>query len=592
MSGVVTAVVGQELPIVLQLPDGETGMYPQAEVYDNDDNNLTTLSLEHKANGFYAPASAYSMPDKVFVVVVYIVYTDSGHTTESSVYLRDLDVFRRNDIEADWANGGRLDTILDAVAVEANVQGHTADALIAYDPPTRTEATADKNEIIAEVDANETKIDAVQADTNDIQTRLPAALVGGRMDSDVGHMQAGTVSAAVIATDAVDADALAVDAVAEIQSGLAVPGDQMNLVDDAITLSKFDETTAWPLEAADTGANTVARTGADTDTLETLSDQIDALNDLAIADVQTAMTNQGYTAARAPNLDNLDVTVSSRAAPGDAMDLITNALDAAALAADAVTEIIAGVWSELVPGAFGAGSAGYILGTNLDIQVSTRAVPGDAMGLVTDALDAGALAASALAELNTYLEVTASHGAGSWQSATVSPSAVAMAVWSEAVPGTFGVGEAGYVLGMNLDALISSRSSHSAIDVDTQLSGVHGSGSWEGDSAATIDALLTVNHGAGSWATALVDLDAIASAVWEKDFSLYTVDTQMGYIVNKYLRALVLGDAKQDQANFQWVVYDPDDGLDAGATELARHDTFDASGNPSNVQVYTRKLVP
>jgi hypothetical protein len=48
----------------------------------------------------------------------------------------------------------------------------------------------------------------VQADTDDIQTRLPAALVGGRMDSDVGAMQAGTVTAAVIATDAVDDAAL------------------------------------------------------------------------------------------------------------------------------------------------------------------------------------------------------------------------------------------------------------------------------------------------------------------------------------------------------------------------------------------------
>ena len=50
----------------------------------------------------------------------------------------------------------------------------------------------------------------------------------------------------------------------------------MALVDDAITSSKFDESTAFPLKSADTGATAVARTGADSDTLETLSDQIDA----------------------------------------------------------------------------------------------------------------------------------------------------------------------------------------------------------------------------------------------------------------------------------------------------------------------------
>lgn len=64
-------------------------------------------------------------------------------------------------------------------------------------------------------------IATVQADTDNIQTRLPAALVGGRMDASVGAMAAGVVTAAAIATDAIDADALAADAVAEIQSGLS-----------------------------------------------------------------------------------------------------------------------------------------------------------------------------------------------------------------------------------------------------------------------------------------------------------------------------------------------------------------------------------
>lgn len=51
----------------------------------------------------------------------------------------------------------------------AQIQSEAADALNAYDPPTRAEATADKDEILA--------------DTNDIQSRLPAALSGGRMIS-------------------------------------------------------------------------------------------------------------------------------------------------------------------------------------------------------------------------------------------------------------------------------------------------------------------------------------------------------------------------------------------------------------------------
>jgi len=54
-------------------------------------------------------------------------------------------------------------------------------------------------------------ITTIQADTNDIQTRLPAALIGGRIDATVGAMQTDTLTAA----------ALAADAVAEIQSGLS-----------------------------------------------------------------------------------------------------------------------------------------------------------------------------------------------------------------------------------------------------------------------------------------------------------------------------------------------------------------------------------
>lgn len=67
----------------------------------------------------------------------------------------------------------------------------------------------------------DSQLSGIQSDTNDIQTRLPAALVSGRMDVSVGAMAANVVTAAAIATDAIDADAIAASAVTEIQSGLA-----------------------------------------------------------------------------------------------------------------------------------------------------------------------------------------------------------------------------------------------------------------------------------------------------------------------------------------------------------------------------------
>jgi hypothetical protein len=52
--------------------------------------------------------------------------------------------------------------------------------------------------------ASQTTADAIEADTQDIQSRLPAALVSGRIDASVGAMAANTLTASALATDAVN----------------------------------------------------------------------------------------------------------------------------------------------------------------------------------------------------------------------------------------------------------------------------------------------------------------------------------------------------------------------------------------------------
>lgn len=61
----------------------------------------------------------------------------------------------------------------------------------------------------------------VETDTQDIQGRIPAALVSGRMDSNVQAMADDVITAAKIAADAIGASELATSAVTEIQSGLS-----------------------------------------------------------------------------------------------------------------------------------------------------------------------------------------------------------------------------------------------------------------------------------------------------------------------------------------------------------------------------------
>lgn len=142
-------------------------------------------------------------------------------------------------------------------------------------------------------------IASIQSDTNDIQTRLPAALVGGRMDSSVGAMGADVITAAAIAPNAITAS-------------------------EAPALANLDVavSTRSTYAGADT-AGTTTLLGRLTAIRATLLDQLSLL-DVAIssrldAAGYTAPDNAGVgtlvgrlTAGRASNLDNLDALVSSR----------------------------------------------------------------------------------------------------------------------------------------------------------------------------------------------------------------------------------------------------------------------------------------
>jgi len=88
--------------------------------------------------------------------------------------------------------GGRMDSDVGAktgnVALSAqeklDVNAEADTALADYDAPTNAEMVA--RTLAAASYATATGVSAVETDTQDIQGRLPAALVGGRMDSDVG----------------------------------------------------------------------------------------------------------------------------------------------------------------------------------------------------------------------------------------------------------------------------------------------------------------------------------------------------------------------------------------------------------------------
>lgn len=92
-------------------------------------------------------------------------------------------------------------------------------------------------------------------------------------------------------------------------------GDGVNLANGAITENAYDGSTAYPLTSADSGSTRVARTGADGDTLETLSDEIAGISagsGVQLSDAVSASPTAGTVeAALRFILNRLDVPVSS-----------------------------------------------------------------------------------------------------------------------------------------------------------------------------------------------------------------------------------------------------------------------------------------
>ena len=86
---------------------------------------------------------------------------------------------------------------VNGATVNANVASMDADTLTAS--ALAADAVA---EIAASVDIS-SQLAAVIEDTEDIQSRLPAALVSGRINASVGAMAADTLSASALASDAV-----------------------------------------------------------------------------------------------------------------------------------------------------------------------------------------------------------------------------------------------------------------------------------------------------------------------------------------------------------------------------------------------------
>ena len=167
-------------------------------------------------------------------------------------------------------------------------------------------------------------------------------------------LASGTVDAAAeyigvfhTATDTVDAQDIPAMWVID-RAGTEKLDTGITLADDAITASKFDESTASPLKSADTGNTQVARVGADSDTLETLSDEIAAVKaETAAILVDTGTTLDGNITAILADTNEIQAEL----ADGGRTDLLIDAIKAKTdtiTASPTAASVADAVWDEAI----------------------------------------------------------------------------------------------------------------------------------------------------------------------------------------------------------------------------------------------------
>lgn len=226
--------------------------------------------------------------------------------------------------------------------------------------------------------------------------------IEAEVDSNsVSNIGAGVITAAAIATDAIDADAIAANA---IDAGAIATG--------AITAAKF---AAGAIDAAAiaNGAIDAATFAAGAiDAAAIANGAIDAATFAAGAIDATAIANGAIDAATfaAGAIDAAsiaaDAITAAKIANGaiDAATFAAGAIDAAALATDAVAEIADGVWDEAYSGHLTSGTFGQAL-------AGIRSSTAQAGAATTITLDAGASAVDDFYN-NTMIVITAGTGVG------------------------------------------------------------------------------------------------------------------------------------------------------------------------------------
>lgn len=227
---------------ITRATDGTVSVYKDngvtqsvAGITDTEDfDSLTGIhacTIDLSADAFYATGSNYS--------VVLSASTIDGQTVNA--VLANFSIENRFDqIGAGGASLTDLGGMSTAMKAEVNAEADTA--LSDYDSPTRAEATSDKDAIITEVNANETKIDtidtnvdAILVDTAEIGVAGAGLTTLSTFDSTTDTVDVGKISGSATAADTLESSVLTIvpgSAIAGTLTSTEMTTDLTEVTDD------------------------------------------------------------------------------------------------------------------------------------------------------------------------------------------------------------------------------------------------------------------------------------------------------------------------------------------------------------------------
>jgi hypothetical protein len=444
---------------------GSVTVYVTGDAGTQAAGSVGSGACTHEGNGYhtYAPAQAETNYD-----IIGFTFTGTGAVPAT------VQVFTSFPQTGDnFALIGATGSGLTSLATQASV--NTIDDFL------DTEISAIK--AVTDAIPNAGALTTIQADLDDIQTRLPAALVSGRMDSSVGAMAANTITDAAIAADvtAVVADSVWNAATATYGAagsyGLLVETNIDAAVSSRLATAGYTapdnaSIAAILVDTAEIGAAgaglTVLATAAALATVDTVVDSI--LVDTA----EIGVAGAGLTAlASAANLAIVDGVVDAILV--DTAEIGVAGAGLTALATQASVNTIDDFLDTEIAAILAA----------VDTEVS-------AIKAKTDNLPASPAAvsdiptAAAVADA-VWDEAIAGHAGAGSTGAALSSASAAGDPWGVAIPGAYGAGTAGKIVGDNLNATVSSRlatvgytapdnASIAAILIDTAEIGAAGAG--------------------------------------------------------------------------------------------------------------------